>query len=312
MRIALSCVSYQHTHLKREWAKVKEDTSRPSNVLGRSEKPPEEKEGLVCIIDDTGYIHNSTRIWMPTGILVSQTSLLVASPWGIHRMSRDLSVIEKDVFSLPLFNGLHSITRTQSGFLVTCTGLDLLLEIDQTGKILWSWWALDHNLGTTQLGKQRYIKKSADHRGTFYSTISHTTHINSATELANGDILASLFHQGMVIYIQRSNGMWKPLLRDLDHPHFVRLLGEDTFTVADTGRGRAILVKMLSNQEVHIEKEVNVDTVWLQDCWYDREQDAWLLVDAHSSRVVAFNGRSGKYSYLDFNPEWRLYSIEPM
>lgn len=48
------------------------------------------------------------------------------------------------------------------------------------------------------MGLQRYINRAADQRGFFYSTTTHTTHINSAVELANGDILASLFHQGMV------------------------------------------------------------------------------------------------------------------
>lgn len=312
MRMVLSCVSHQHSHLKQEWGKAKEDPSRPPNVLGRSVKPPEEKEGSICIIDEEGSIHSSISMLMPMGILVSQASILVTSPWGIHRVSRDLTVVEKDAFSLPLFNSLHTITRTQSGFLVTCTGLDLLLEFDQTGKILWRWWALDHGLCTTPLGRQRYIKRSADHRGTFYSTVKHTTHINSATELPNGDILASLFHQGMVIYIQRSSGKWKPILENLDHPHFVRLLDADTFTVADTGHGRAILARMSSNQEACIKKEVKIDTPWLQDYSYDRERGIWLSVDAHSSRVVMFNEKSSKYSYLGFDPEWRLFSIEQM
>ncbi len=312
MKMVLSFISVEQSILRQGWAKAKEDRNRPPQVLGRLEKPPEKKDGLVCIIDETGSISKSIKIWMPTGILVAEMYLLVASPWSIHKVDLDLSDVDRDVFSMRWFNGLHSIARTRSGFLVTSTGLDLLLEFDQAGQVLWSWWALEHGLNRTPMGLQRYINRSADQRGFFYSTTTHTTHINSAVELANGDILASLFHQGMVIYIERKSGQWEPLLENLNHPHFVRLQSEDTFTVADSAHGRALLVKMPLSKNAYIEREINLDTEWLADCFYDKERGIWWLLDAHNSHVVMFSEESKKYSHLVFNPEWRLYSLQPM
>lgn len=312
MRMVLSIISHQHSSLKEEWAKTRKDHGRQPDMLGRLEKPPEKQDGLVYIIDETGAIQNSVNIWMPTGILLTGRDILITGPFSIHRMKRDLSMIEQDVYSMPWFNSLHSIARTRSGFLVTNTGLDMVLEFDLAGKFLWSWWAGDHGLDITPLGQQRYIERSADHRGLFYGTARHTTHINSAIELPNGDILATLFHQGMVIYIHRKSGEWTPLLEHLDHPHALRLQGQDTFTVADTGNGRALLVKMSSDKSTCIEKEVTLDTKWLQDCFYDKAQGLWILVDADHTHVVMFHEASRKYTRLVFDPELRLYGIEPL
>jgi hypothetical protein len=310
MKMVLSCVSSTHSMLKQEWAKAKEESDRPLGVLGRKEKMPETKDGLVCIIDEKGFIHASIDIWMPTGIAVSKECMLISSPWGIHQVNRDLSNINLNLYSMRWFNSLHSIKHTCSGFLVASTGLDMLLEFDCDGKILWSWWAIDHGLDSTPMRQQRYINKSADLRGSFFGTAKHTTHINSAVELGNGDILASLFHQGMVIYIERPSGQWRILLDGLDHPHSIRLHNEESFTVADTGHGRALLVKMTSNKTISIEKAIAIDTSWLADCFYNKEYNDWWLLDATNARIAIFNEETKKIFYLHLNPDWRLYSIE--
>jgi hypothetical protein len=312
MKMVVSFVSVEHSALKQGWAKAKQDRNRPPQVLGRLEKLPEEKDGLVCIIDETGAIHKSVKVWMPTGILVAETCLLIASPWSIHRMDRNLAHVEWNIFSMNWFNDLHSISRTQSGFLVTSTALDLLLEFDQSGRILWSWWAIDHGFNVTPMGLRRFIKKSADHRGFFYSTPAQTTHMNSAVELANGDILASLFHQGMIIYIQRGSGRWWPLLEGLNHPHSLRLQDGNCFTVADSAHGRALLIIMSSSKKASIEREIKIDTEWLADCFYEKECDRWWLLDAHNSHVVIFHEETKHHACLAFNPEWRLFALQPL
>ena len=94
-----------------------------------------------------------------------------------------------------------------------------------------------------------------DYRGTMFGTLAQTTHVNSVAELADGSVLASLFHQGMIIRIDREDGSWQPVLEGLDHPHSVRILADDYFTVADTGRGRGLMIH-LKNGKGEIEAEV--------------------------------------------------------
>src|SRR3989442_10596316 len=145
---------------------------------------------------------------------------------SIHEFDAGSGIVHPQVVSLPLFNALHSISRTRHGYLVASTGLDLLLEFNREGEILWEWWATDHGFEETPTGRHRVLDKSADYRTVQYGTLSQTTHVNSAAELPDGRILASLFHQGAVIVIDRETGPWQVVLEGLDHPHAVRVLDE--------------------------------------------------------------------------------------
>ncbi len=120
--------------------------------------------------------------------------------------------------------------------------------------------------------------------------------------------LASLFHQGMVIVIDRESGEWQPVLEGLDHPHAVRVLDEHYFTVADTVHGRALLAN-INGRVGRVEAEIDAGTSWLQDCRYDVHHNCWVLVDGKNSRIMLRRGRSGDktLAQFDFDPEWRLY-----
>jgi hypothetical protein len=115
----------------------------------------------------------------------------------------------------------------------------------------------------------------------------------------------------MVIAIDRETGEWQPILEGLDHPHSVRVLDEEHFSVADTVRGRALLVRITRNGG-HVEEEIEAGTSWLQDCRYDGEHGCWILVDGKNSRVTLRRGRSGdkRLAQFDFDPEWRLYEAQ--
>jgi len=245
---------------------------------------------------------------MAAGMVASEKGVLVTSFGSVHEVDADLSSLHENVVSSPLFNALHSISRTRQGYLVASTGLDLLLEFSRGGEVLWSWWATDHGFELTPSGRPRIVDKTADHRTIKYGTLGQTTHVNAAAELPDGRILASLFHQGMVIVIERETGAWRPVLEGLDHPHAVRVLDEEHFTVADTVHGRALLARV-NKAGGRVEEEIDAGTNWLQDCHYDGNYNCWILVDGKNSRVSLRRGRSGDKtcSQFDFDPEWRLY-----
>jgi len=245
---------------------------------------------------------------MAAGMVASEKGVFVTSFGSVHEVDADLSSLHENVVSSPLFNALHSISRTRQGYLVASTGLDLLLEFNRSGEALWSWWATDHGFELTPSGRPRIVDKTADHRTIKYGTLSQTTHVNAAAELPDGRILASLFHQGMVIVIERETGAWQPVLEGLDHPHAVRVLDEEHFTVADTVHGKALLARV-NKAGGRVEEEIDAGTNWLQDCHYDGTYNCWVLVDGKNSRVSLRRGRSGDKtcSQFDFDPEWRLY-----
>lgn len=308
MRLLLSCISTRHSVLKHHWKESSQQVQCPLTVLGSYQKPQQDLGGLLCLIEDLGSSQKTLELKMAAGMVASDKGVLVTSFGSVHEVDANLGIIRQNVVSSPLFNALHSISRTRRGYLVASTGLDLLLEFNRDGKILWNWWATDHGFELTPNGRPRVIDKSADHRTIQYGTLSQTTHVNSAVELSDGRFLASLFHQGMVVAIDRETGEWQPVLEGLDHPHAVRVLDEEHFTVADTVHGRALLVR-LKEGKGHIEEEIAIGTNWLQDCSYDDQHNCWVLVDGKNSRVSLRRGRAGNatLAQFDFNPEWRLY-----
>ncbi len=310
MRILLSCISTKHSTLKKHWSESAQTTQCPLTVLGSYEKPKEDTGGLLCLLGDFGYPQKNLALRMAAGMVNSDKGVLITAFNGIHEVDAELNTIKRDVVSLPLFNALHSISRTRHGYLVASTGLDLLLEFSREGEILWDWWATDHGFEETPTGRHRVLDKSADHRTVQYGTLSQTTHVNSAAELPDGRILASLFHQGAVIVIDRETGKWQSVLEGLDHPHAVRILDKTHFTVADTVHGRALLVGINgTGGRGKVEEEIDAGTSWLQDCRYDDEHESWILVDGKHSRLILRGGRAGEraIAQFDFDPEWRLY-----
>ncbi len=266
---------------------------------------------MLCFIGDMGCSQQMVELTMAAGIVKSDRGIFVTSFGSIHELDTETGSLRRDALSSPLFNALHSISRTRRGYLVASTGLDLLVEFGSDGAILWTWWATDHDFEYTPTGQLRVIDKAADHRTLRYGTLSQTTHVNAAAELHDGRFLATLFHQGMVIAIDRTSGEWQSLLEGLDHPHAVQVLDEEHFTVADTVRGRALLVR-LNRDKAYVEEEIEVGTSWLQACHYDVIHNCWVLVDGKHSRIILRRGRAGKkaLAQFDFDPEWRLYEAQ--
>lgn len=308
MRLLVSSISTRHSVLKNHWSATSEKTECPLTVLGSYEKPKEDLGGLLCLIDDLGTSRKTVDLKMAAGMVDSEQGVLVTAFDSIYELDVERGELRPNVISSPLFNALHSLTRSRKGYLVASTGVDLLVEFNHAGEILWTWWATDHGFERTPDGRPRKLEKAADHRTIKYGTLAQTTHVNSVAELPDGRVLATLFHQGTVIAIDRESGEWQTVLEGLDHPHAVRVLDEQHFTVADTVGGRALLVS-LKGQESKIEAEINAGTDWLQDCRYDARNNCWVLVDGKRSRVILRGGPAGDQALaqFDFDPEWRLY-----
>jgi len=313
MKLLLSCISTQHSTLKKHWSQTREETACPLTTLGSLQKPEGDLGGLLCLIEDLGATRTVLNLSLAAGIVPSQQGLFVTTFNSIHEVDAQLQTLHPRVITSPLFNALHSVSRTRHGYLVASTGLDLLIEFNAAGEILWTWWATDHGFLHTQTGEARELDKTADYSTAKFGTLQQTTHVNSAAELPDGRILATLFHQGTVIAIDRETGNWTTVLDGLDHPHSVRILDEQHFTVADTVHGKALLVNIPSAGKAIVEEEVDAGTNWLQDCSYDARHNVWVLVDGKQTRILLRPGRSNgevarqNIAQFDLNPEWRLY-----
>lgn len=62
-----------------------------------------------------------------------------------------------------LFNKPHSLVKTRSGFLVSSTGIDTIVEVDQQGNTLFEYCFVEHGYSLDQFGRQRIIDKKINH-----------------------------------------------------------------------------------------------------------------------------------------------------
>jgi hypothetical protein len=264
---------------------------------------------LVARVDETGHVERAVPLWGPEGLLPFCGRLLVACPWSIRSLSFELDD-ERSFLSQPWCNYLHSMRVTVRGLLVAASGVDALFELGADATLRWQWWATEHGYMESACGGPRHLEPLAEHRGLKYDTPLHSTHVNSALELDDATILATLFHQGELVAINRATGESRRLLGGLKRPHAVRRCPDGTLTLANTGAGEALRLSLVGRERVEVQARVQCDTTWLQDAYFVDER--WLLVDGANARVIHADA-SGRTLRVDqFPPDWRLYEAIPI
>jgi hypothetical protein len=203
------------------------------------------------------------------------------------------------------FNDLHSISATSAGFMVTSSGVDAVLEFDGRGTFVWGWWATENNYNIDMLGNRKTIERGIDHRGIDYPTLSQTTHINSAIHADDeeGEVLATLFHQGEVIEIDKKTGLVKVLLRGLRQPHALHRYG-DGFVVSDTNNGRVLMF----DREGGVMNEVHGDFNWLQDAIL-LSNGNYMVADANNFRLVEVDSEGSVIDSHYYGGDRKIFGI---
>jgi len=205
------------------------------------------------------------------------------------------------------FNDLHSLNSTNRGTIVTSTGLDTILEVDDAGKILFDWWAIDNGFDRDQYGNQRIINRSIDHTNIDYPTLLQTTHINSAIYMDNNeeDILASLFHQGKILKIDAKTKKACVLLDDLTNPHSIYSLNNGEYIISDTQGHRIILF------DIHgqIIKELKGDFNWIQDS-IRLSNGNFLVADSNNHKILEIDSSGKIMDSHNYSKNWKIYQIK--
>jgi hypothetical protein len=303
----VSAISTNLPALQAHWSRADASRERPLGTLGTGEKPEVDLGGALCRVSTQRL---EREVVMPSSLAADGGTLLVASPWAVSRIDATLAVLDPVVWDLPLLNAVHWLSRSRSGWLIVSSGIDLVFEVDGRGTVLWTWWAMDNGYERDPLGRVRSIDRQADHRGIDYGTLTNVTHVNAAAEMHDGSVLATLFHQGQLVRIRR-DGRTTVVLSGLQHPHAVRLLPDGRASIADTGRGRVLLVDVDRGCS---EEVVSIATDWLQDARWDTGSASWVLVDGRTPQIVVIPGRTPDDVHLDkaeihrFAPTWRLYA----
>lgn len=273
--------------LKKQWER--RDKEHKSFILrGQQNLNPVSSEtfgGSICLIDPQNLkIGFLTEIKCPvaTGLFYRKQdkTLYVGSNKFIRKIRKGQIVA---ALNNHLFNDIHHLDESINGnLLVVSTGVDGILELDftESEKNLWDWLAPEHGYNKTPSGLTRMIDRTINYQKVSTVTPLHTTHINSCLEYKPGKILATLFHQGTLIEIDKRSGESKVILRGLKCPHFIRTTREG-YLVSDTLNNRVFILDRSLRRKKIFEGDYN----WLQDT-IELSDGSFLLGDSNNTRIV--------------------------
>lgn len=252
-------------------------------------------------------------IVVPAGFCFADDAIYVndSESAGLYEIDiqKDFGAVTRRI-SHPYFNDLHSLERTKRGFLVTSSGTDSILEISPEGELLYEWWSVDHGYSMTPSGQARESGRGLDHRGMFYHTRFHSTHVNSATIRDEQErfILALLFHQGMLVEIDRSLPVAEQrprvVLDKLVRPHALERTPLGWLFCNSLGKELILLGFDLKER-----RRIPYDGQWIQDCTMLSSGNI-VLGDVNEHRIVELEGPNWKVSRtIEYDPEWRLAEL---
>lgn len=206
----------------------------------------------------------------------------------------------------PLFNDIHSVNfgYEKKSILIANTGLDSILEIDLQGETVYEWSALENGYSQDCFGKTRTIRKGVNHNKTDYPTLYQTTHLNSAIYLDKDTIVASLFHQGEVVSINKKNNKVNKIIEGLKSPHSIYKLNHNHLMVSNT-RSNCVLV---FNKNGEVKTSYQFSFEWIQDAFMYSK--TLYVVDSNNSNIVSYNTVSHTSNeYYQFPKDWDIYQI---
>src|SRR5262249_50482258 len=147
--------------------------------------------------------------------------------------------------------------------LLTSCGTDAIIEVSTEGVETWTWLAAEHGYAVTPHGHRRSIDRRNDHRLVTVPTLEQATHCNSAvpgTVAGRPAVLASLFHQGEVVAIDRRTGRREVLASGLSNPHSIRP-ARDGWLVSDSQASSVVVL----DERFRVRRTIDGDFNWVQD-----------------------------------------------
>jgi hypothetical protein len=300
--------------LKEQWSK--------RDILHREYKGRSEKQtkalssetfgGSVCLIDPSNLekgILAEVKTPIATGMLYdSDGERLYVSRNKWINVVREGRIVDQIGFNL--FNDLHSISKSIEGnLLIVSTGIDGILEfsLDDFSKPIWEWLATEKGYKITPKGEIRTIRRNLNYQLISTTTPQHTTHINSALNYERNKVLATLFHQGQLIEIDKLTGESKIIDSGMKGPHSIRTR-RDGFLVSDTINNQV----RLYNHNYEIEDFIKGDYNWIIDT-IETKSGCYLIADSNNDRIVMVNHKGEGIEKLEKGLEDKImYTFHPI
>lgn len=289
-------------HLERQWAKRDKQHKK---YFGRTQKQtdklnPKEFGGSILLINpynlQEGILKNFPCS-LATGMIYDKKdqTLLVGSGYEIVKIFGGKI---KGKIKNNLFNDLHSMDRYRDQLLlISSTGTDSLIEYDlRTGKKTWDWLASENGFDYSPTGEKVLIDREKNYNGCPTSTPKHSTHINGAIYFSKKKILATLFHQGQLILIDKKTKRHKVVLSGLKCPHHIRKT-HSGYVISDTRNDQVLIM----DKKFKVKKSIKNGFNWLQDS-IELRNGSLLVIDSNNYRICRVLVSNGQIvDQLDFS-----------
>jgi hypothetical protein len=238
--------------------------------------------GRIVLVDwEEGTVVADLAVPGASGLATGDGTIAVCS-W-IEQSLYLFSVSNPAVHSVthPWFNHLHSVDITPDGrYLVASAGSDAILEVTSKGEVVWEWFGPEHGYDRSPDGQPTFFDRKADYRELRRSTADQAMHVTSAAVGPADEVLATLFHQGSLVCIERETGNVRTLMSGLSRPHGVHRHGAQ-FIVSDTLGHRVLLLDSTCRPLV----ETRVGSEWLQDTVVTSAGTYLALENVHIDRM---------------------------
>jgi hypothetical protein len=267
-----------------------------------------ENEGVLAALDpQTGEFLWTLTLDTPTGFALTDDYIYVNSMYGNRITILTPDCVALDVMARWFMNDLHSLAVTDRGLIMTCSGLDGIVEVDLSGQVVWDWFAIERGYASHLRRSQRRVRRDRDYRRSMIPTQQQVTHCNSAVvgEHQGSDaVIATLFHQGEVIVIDRKMGRATVVLSGMANPHSLRRT-ETGWLVCDS-RSNSII---RTDENFWIAASYEGDFDWVQDAII--HEDRLLVADANHSRMVWLDAGHGQMvGEIRYSEQWKIYQVE--
>jgi hypothetical protein len=214
----------------------------------------------------------------------------------------------------PWFNYIHSVDLTPwNTFLLASAGSDLIVEVTDSGQVVWEWFGPEHGYHLQPNGTPTFFDRQADYRTMPRSTSEQAMHVSCAI-LAPGDtVLATLFHQGQVVAINRRTGEATVRLNGLARPHGLHRRAGG-YVVSDTLGHRIVLL----DEQLNVCSAIPFGSQWLQDTIVTSAGSYLTLENVHidqlpepglTNRIVEIDDSGRPVRGVEVGPENRLFTV---
>lgn len=238
------------------------------------------------------------------------------------------AIIKNDWFSY-----IHTVkwNSTNNRLLVTSSGADILMELERDSwDVKWEWLAWENGINrgvNPETGEEHILMRSPEKYVELKNdqdiqvilienpseyplpTALRAAFINCANyDSANNEIIATLFHSGEVIKIDRFSAEYNSIIKGLTKPHGGESF-EDGYLITDTAAGKVkyleqnqLLSYVFSNLPGKHPDVKNLE--WLQTS--HSTDNTIVTIDSNRSNLTFFDVNEQKRMHVNFDPNWAV------